>query len=186
MQWLEYVRGGGGVSVCFLGWEGNSIKWTPYGASLWCAEVTLYLRGQRKGRMRKRVLQRPAPGFMNFQPTGQNQSSPWLQAIRMLTWTSSLWKASNLPKGRSKWYIGTHPVSASASQSISSQISFYSQLNLIYTLGNEIAFVTNPGANFTLNYSEFKDGNHSALHDKHKTKQYTYCTHASNTNSYKT
>jgi len=29
-----------------------------------------------------------------FQPTGQNQSSPWLQAIRMLTWTSSLWKAS--------------------------------------------------------------------------------------------
>jgi len=26
----------------------------------------LHLRGQRKGRTRKRVLQRPAPGFVNF------------------------------------------------------------------------------------------------------------------------
>lgn len=88
---LTSVYVGKGRWVCV--WGGKNIKWNLYGASLWCAEVTLHLRGQRKGRTRKRVHQRPAPGFVNFQPTGQNQSSPWLQAIRMLTWTSSLRKA---------------------------------------------------------------------------------------------
>lgn len=39
---------------------GDSIKWALRGTSLWCAECTSHLRGQRKGRTRTRLCELPA------------------------------------------------------------------------------------------------------------------------------